>query len=407
MRFRKIALGLLAVAVVAGTAGWFSLDKETRGLLATLPTNRDVLFWSQSQRDAAFRALDRLPILAKARGVPASGTPSPLPPGPPLKLPVDVDAYMAGQRSAALVIVHDGKVRLERYGLGFDAQGRWTSFSVAKSFTSTLVGAAIRDGYIKSMDDKVSTYIPQMKGSAYDDVSIRQLLTMTSGVKWNEDYADPKSDVAQFNNYQPEDGVPAIVGYLRRLPREAPAGTRWHYSTGETNLVGILVGNATGKPLAQYLSEKIWVPAGMEQQATWILSKTGQEISGCCIQAATRDFARFGLFVLNGARVNGQPIVPDGWLAEATSTRADIGLPGRGYGYQWWTYADGSFAARGIFGQGIFIDRKRKLVIASNADWAGGARDPVAGPARESFYRAVQKAIDDEAAAAPGNGSAK
>jgi hypothetical protein len=94
----------------------------------------------------------------------------------------------------------------------------------------------------------------------------------------------------------------------------------------------------------------------MEQQATWILSRTGQEISGCCIQAAPRDFARFGQFILDGARVNGQPIVPDGWLAEATGTRTGIGQPGRGYGYQWWTYADGSFAARGIFGQGIFID---------------------------------------------------
>ena len=121
---------------------WFSLDKETRGLLATLPTNRDVLFWSQPQRDAAFRALDRLPVLAKSRVVPAGGTPMPLPPGPPLKLPLDVDAYMAGQRSAALLVVHDGKLRLERYGLGFDNSGRWTSFSVAKSITSTLVGAA-------------------------------------------------------------------------------------------------------------------------------------------------------------------------------------------------------------------------------------------------------------------------
>ena len=267
-------------------AGWFSLDKETRGLLATLPTNRDVLFWSQAQRDAAFRALDRLPVLAKSRVVPAGGTPMPLPPGPPLKLPLDVDAYMAGQRSAALLVVHDGKLRLERYGLGFDASGRWTSFSVAKSITSTLVGAAIRDGHIRSMDDKVSDYIAQMKGSAYDDVSIRQLLTMTSGVRWNEDYADPNSDVARFNNHKPEEGVDALVSYLRRLPREVPAGTRWHYSTGETNLVGVLLGQATKKPLATYLSEKIWVPAGMEQQATWILSRTGNEISGCCIQAA-------------------------------------------------------------------------------------------------------------------------
>lgn len=401
MKWRRAVLGTLAVVAVAAVAGWFSLDKETRGLLATLPTNRDLLFWSEPQRDAAFRALDRLPVLAKTRVVAAGGTPRPLPAGAPLKLPVDIDAYMAGQRSAALLIVHDGKLRLERYGLGFDAQGRWTSFSVAKSVTSLLVGAAIRDGHIQSMDDKVSSYITAMKGSAYDDVSIRQLLTMTSGVRWNEDYGDPKSDVARFNNHKPEEGVDQLVSYLRKLPREAPPGTRWLYSTGETNLVGVLLGEATKKPLAQYLSEKIWVPAGMEQQATWILSRSGKEISGCCIQAASRDFARLGLFILDGAQVNGQSIVPDGWLAEATSQRTPINVPGRGYGYQWWTYADGTFAARGIFGQGIFIDPRRKVVIVSNANWRGGATDRVSSAAREEFYRAVLKAVDDEAAASP------
>ncbi|RYF15465.1 MAG: class C beta-lactamase-related serine hydrolase [Comamonadaceae bacterium] len=403
MSLKKIALGTLAAVMVAATAGWFSLDKETRGVLATVPTNADLLFWSQPQRDAAFRALDRLPLLAKSRVVAAGGAPKALPPGPPLKLPVDVAAFMAGQRASALIVVQDGRVRLERYGLGFDADGRWTSFSVAKSITSTLVGAAIRDGHIRSMDDKVTAYIPQMKGSAYDDVSVRQLLTMTSGVRWNEDYGDPQSDVALFNKHKPEPGVDALVSYLRRLPREVPPGTRWNYSTGETNLVGILVSQATKKPLSQYLSEKIWVPAGMEQQATWILSKTGQEISGCCLQAATRDFARFGVFIAEGARVGGQSIVPEGWLAEATTERVGIGRPGRGYGYQWWTYDDGSFDARGIFGQGIFIDPKRKLVIASNANWAAGARDPDAARARDAFWRAVQKAIDEEAAAVAGS----
>ncbi|GAA4428045.1 serine hydrolase [Acidovorax lacteus] len=396
---KKFALGALLAVVVAGTAGWFSLDKETRGLLKTVPTNRDLLFWSVPQRDAAFRALDRIALLAKWRSVQPSSTPRPLPPGPPLAQLPDIDAYMAAQRSSALLIVHDGKLRLERYGLDFDAAGRWTSFSVAKSFTSTLVGAAIADGHIKSMDDKVSVYIPQMKGSAYDDVSVRQLLTMTSGVRWNEDYGDPNSDVAKFNNHKPtEPGVDALVSYLRQLPRAAPAGERWLYSTGETNLVGILISQATGKPLSQYLEEKIWKPAGMEQQATWILSKTGQEISGCCIQAAARDYARFGLFILDGATASGQRTVPEGWLQQATTRQADIGQAGRGYGYQWWTYDDGSFAARGIFGQGIFIDPARKLVIASNANWAGGASDPVAFPAREAFYKAVQKAVDDEAA---------
>lgn len=393
---KKWVLGTLVVVAAAGVGGWFSLDKETRGLLATVPTNRDLLFWTQSQRDAAFRALDRLPVLAKVNVVPASASPSPLPLGAPLRLQLDVDAYMAGQRSAALLVVHQGKLRLERYGLGFDGAGRWTSFSVAKSFTSTLLGAAVKDGFIQSLDDKVSVYIPELKGSAYDDVSVRQLLTMTSGVQWNEDYADPNSDVAKFNNHQPEPGVEALVSYMRQLPRAAPPGTRWHYSTGETNLVGTLVQRATKKPLATYLAEKVWGPAGMEQQATWILSKTGKEIGGCCLQASPRDYARMGLFILNGAKVNGQSIMPDDWWAQATTKRADIGPPGRGYGYQWWTYDDGSYAARGIFGQGIFIDPQRQLVIVSNANWAGGARDPQATEAREIFYREVQKAMDEE-----------
>ena len=397
-RYQKVTLGLLAALALAAGLGWSMLDKETRGLLKTVPTNRDLLFWTEPQRDAAFRALDRISLLAKWRVIEPSAQPRALPPGPPLNLPLDLDAYLAGQRAAALLVLHKGQLRLERYGLGFDAEGRWTSFSVAKSFTSTLVGAAVRDGHIR-LEEKVSHYLPQMKGSAYDDVSVRQLLTMTSGVRWNEDYSDPQSDVAQFNNHPSTDGSPAIVSYLRQLPRAAPPGERWLYSTGETNLVGILLEQATGKNLSTLLQEKIWQPAGMERQATWLLSKTGQEISGCCLQASARDYARFGQFILEGARVKGQPLLPDDWLAKATTRQADIGLPSRGYGYQWWTYDNGSFTARGIFGQGIFIDPQRQLVIVSNSNWRGGARDPEAGPAREAFYQAVQKAIDAEAGA--------
>ena len=398
---RRIGLVLLLVLLAAGAGVWFSLDKETRGLLKTVPTNRDLLFWSVAQRDAAFRAMDRIPLLAKWRTIAPGTAPRPLPPGPPLKLPLDVDAYMAGQRSAALLILQGGRLRLERYGLDFDGNGRWTSFSVAKSITSTLAGAALRDGAIRSMDDKVSDYIPEMKGSAYDEVSVGQLMSMTSGVRWSEDYTDPHSDVARFNNHRPEPGTNALVSYMRGLPRAAPPGTRWNYSTGETNLIGILVSRAVQQPLAHYAQQKIWQPLGMEQAATWILSKTGEEISGCCVQALPRDFARFGQFILDGARVdgNGPSIVPDGWLQHATTKRADIDQPGRGYGYQWWTYDDGSFAARGIFGQGIFIDPRRALVIVSNANWPAGAEDKQAIAAREDFYRAVQQAVDDEAAA--------
>lgn len=303
---------------------------------------------------------------------------------------------MARQRTAGLVIVQDGKLRLERYGLGFDGQGRWTSFSVAKSFTSTLVGAAVQDGAIRSLDDKVSQYIPGLKGSAYDDVSVRQLLTMSSGVRWNEDYEDPRSDVAEFNRAKPEEGLDATVSYMRKLPRAHPPGEVWHYNTGETNLIGVLVSSATGKTLSAYLQEKVWQPAGMEGQATWLLGKSGHEIGGCCLQAATRDYARFGLFVLTGGKArDGRRMVPDDWFSQATTRQKDIGRPGRGYGFQWWTYDDGTFAAQGIFGQGIFIDPKRKLVIASNADWPRASAGPQPED-RQTFYRQVQALIDAE-----------
>lgn len=395
---RKWIIGILVVLVAAGSIFWATADKDMRRLILNIPTNRDVLFWSIPQRDAAFRAMDRIPLLAKSRIISTGKDVYTLPKGAPLDVGIDVDAYMKDQRAAGLVIIQDGKIRLEKYGLDFSGNGRWTSFSVAKSFTSTLVGAAIKDGYIKSIDDKVSDYIPDLKGSVYDDVTIKQLLTMTSGVKWNEDYADPKSDVALFNAHKAEPGVDVTVSYMRKLKREVPPGTKWVYKTGETNLIGVLVSSATKKNLSDYLSEKVWRPFGMEQNASWLLGSTGHEISGCCMQASTRDFARFGLFILDGGIAEGKSVLPDGWIAEATTKHADTGQAEFGYGYQWWTMNDGSYAARGIFGQGIFIDPKLKLVIASNSNWPHATDSQGGNQAakRVLFYKQVQLAIDNE-----------
>ena len=398
---RKWIIGILIVLAAAGGIFWGTVDKDMRRLISNMPTDRDVLFWSIPRRDAAFRVMDRIPFLVKSRIVPAGKNVYPLPKGAPLDVGIDVDAYMKDQRNAGLVIIQDGKIRLEKYGLDFSGDGRWTSFSVAKSFTSTLVGAAIKDGYIKNIDDKVSDYIPDLKGSVYDDVTIKQLLTMTSGVKWNEDYADPKSDVALFNAHKAETGVDVTVSYMRKLKREVPPGTKWVYKTGETNLIGVLVSSATKKNLSDYLAEKIWRPFGMEQDASWLLGSTGHEISGCCVQASTRDFARFGLFMLGGGMAEGKSVLPEGWIAAATTKRADIGDAEFGYGYQWWTRNDGSYAARGIFGQGIFIDPKRKLIIASNSNWPKATDSQGGDQAKKSvlFYKQVQLAIDKEAKA--------
>ncbi len=396
---KKWFIAILVFPIAVCGIFWASADKDMRRLILHLPTARDVLFWSLPQRDAAFRAMDRVPILVKHRKIHSDDNIYPLPEGAPLDIEMDIDAYMTDQRSAALIIVHNGEIRLEKYGLDFGPGKRWTSFSVAKSVTSTLVGVAIRDGYIKNINDKVSEYIPDLKGSAYDSVTIKQLMTMTSGVRWNEDYGDPTSDVALFNKHKAEPGMDVTVSYMRRLTSEAPPGTKWVYKTGETNLIGVLVSSATGKTLSDYLSEKIWKPFGMEQDASWLLGPTGHEISGCCMQAATRDFARFGMFMLGGGIIDGKLILPDGWIAQATMKHADTYEPEYSYGYQWWILNDGSYFARGIFGQGIFIDPKRELVVASNSSWPQ-ATDYQGGDQsrkRLAFYRQVQQAVDKEA----------
>ncbi|KLE36108.1 beta-lactamase [Aurantiacibacter luteus] len=361
-----------------------------------LPTDPNPLFWPREVRAVAFQNLDQMPQMAASRTIAAGGAVHPLPAGAPLDMgDFDLEAFMEAQGTAAIVVVLNGEVVLERYGLGFGPTGRWTSFSVAKSLNSTLVGAAVLDGAIESLSDPVSRYIPDLAGSAYDDVTIRQLLTMTSGVRWNENYSDPQSDVSRFNSHVPEPGMDATVSYMRTLPRENEPGTRWRYSTGEANLIGVLVSSATGKPLADYLSEKIWRPYGMQQDATWLLGPTGHEIAGCCVQAATRDMARFGLFVLGDGMAGGERVVPEGWFAEATSPIVSLGEDA-GYGYQWWTYGGGTYAANGIFGQGLYIDPARDLVIATNANWpqATGGEAP---RQRAAFIRAVQAAVDARA----------
>ncbi len=399
---KKWILGILAAVIIAGAGAAFYF-RDIIPLLLNLPKDRDVLFWTQEQRDLAFRNFDKL---AEHHTIQSGFQVKPLPKGAAIDPKLGLDTYMAANRMAGLIVVQDGRVRYENYGLDFDAAGKWTSFSVAKSITSTLVGAAIKDGAIKSLNDKVTQYIPDLRGSAYDDVSVKQLLTMTSGVRWNEDYADPNSDVAKFNNHVAAKGMDVTVSYMRTLPREAPAGSKWVYKTGETNLIGVLVSSATGKELSAYASEKIWRTYGMEADAAWITGSSGHEISGCCFSASLRDFARFGMFILQegqaGPNANAMSVLPEGWIAAATTKQADIGTPGKGYGYQWWTYDDGSFAAQGIFGQGIFIDPKRKLVIASNGNWPT-ATDGKGASAREAMYRSVQAAIDRESGAAASN----
>ena len=307
-----------------------------------------------------------------------------------------LDRYIAAEKVAGLIVLQNGAIRLERYALGHSPSGRWTSQSVAKSVTSTLVGAAIKDGFIGSLDDAVAKYIPDLRGSAYDSVTIRQLMTMTSGVRWNEDYTDPTSDIARFYVDPIAPGLNATVSYMRKLPREAPPGTKWVYKTGETHLLGVLVASATKQRLADYLSATIWAPYGMEQQATWMMGRSGDELAGCCLQAALRDYARFGQFVLDGGRIDGRAVVPDGWFDEATRRAFATTYPDRGYGYQWWTLDGGAFAGFGIHGQTLYIDPSRKLVVVINSAWPV-ATSPERSATRTRFLESLTDALDAQA----------
>lgn len=338
----------------------------------------EVLFWSQAQRDANFPAMEKL---FPGHIVEAGDEVRPLPKDAPLAVAeAEIDAFLRDQNVAGLIVLQDGKVRLERYARGYGPEGRWTSFSVAKSFTSALVGAAIEDGFIASVDEPVTKYIPELAGSGYDGVTIAQLLTMTSGVRWNEDYTDPSSDVARMFLEPVPAGEDPTVSYMKKLPRESAPGSKWVYKTGETNLIGVLVMRATGKPLATYLSEKIWKPYGMERDAFWMVDPAGHEVSGCCLSVSLRDYARMGQFVLEG----GKGVVPTDWFAASTRPHADIGVPGYGYGYQWWTYPQGRYGAQGIFGQTIRIDPASRTVIAVSAA-APMASDRAYGQARTAF----------------------
>ena len=301
-----------------------------------------------------------------------------------------IDAYMQAYRVSGLLVLKDGKIVLEKYALGRKPADRWISFSVAKSVTSTLVGAAIQDGKIKSLNDPVTRYVPDLKGSAYEGVTVRQMLMMSSGVKWNEDYTDPNSDVAKAGGTVTEPGVNPMVSYLRKLPRAHAPGTTWNYNTGETDLVGVLVSKATGESLAQYASEKIWKPCGMERDGIWMTDPGGQERGGTGISMTLRDYARLGLFIEGGGTANGQRIVPRGWVAEATRREIDNGTPAPGgYGYFWWVRPNGAYEAVGIFGQSVTTFPAEHLIVVQNAAWPAATGKDL-GAARNAMIEAVR-----------------
>lgn len=357
--------------------------------LANLPTSGGLLTRGGDAQIISFR---NIPALSATRTIEAGDYTLELAPAPTdfsdFHYQVggqqySLDDFMIHNDIAGLLVIKNGRNMLERYGLGNNEDSAWVSFSMAKSVVSMLTGAAIKDGYIHSVDDKVTDYLPQMKGSAYDQVSIRNVLQMASGVQWNEDYTDPNSDVASSPG-----NLIDLFHFLGNKERVAAPGERFNYNTGETNLAGAILRAAIGNNLATYLTHKIWQPFGMESDATWQTHGLGNgELGGCCINATLRDFGRLGLFAMNdGVLADGTQVLPQNWMQEST-------MPSKGsaqYGYLWWLEADGVYRASGIFGQGIYINPANNLVVVALSAWR------TAQGAEYAAHRdAVFKAIDE------------
>lgn len=278
----------------------------------------------------------------------------------------DLYDYLATNGVAGLLVLKDGQLAFETYQRGIAPETRWNSCSLAKSVAATLVGMALKEGLIDSLDDPVTRYADL--GGVYREVSLRQMLRMCSGVQWNEDYGDPASERRQLLDIQTRWQPGGIRDFMKRLPARQPAGQAWAYNTGESYLLSAVMEGATGQRLADYLQSRLWSRIGMESDATWWSeSPGGMTISGSGMNATLRDYARFGQFVLEGGQLDGERLLPDDWVAQAGSPYriGDAEIP---YGYMWWVpelkdpVLAGAFQAEGIYGQFIHINPARKLV---------------------------------------------
>ena len=308
--------------------------------------------------------------------------------------------FVSLNRVAGFLVLKDGEIAHESYHLGNSDQTRWMSMSIAKSVTATLAGAALHDGYIDSLDDPVSKYVSALEGSEYERVSIRQLLQMTSGVQWTEPYSDPTSDRRDLLEAQIAQERGGMLQVMSALPRAAEPGTVWNYSTGETQVLAELVVAATGQSLSDYLADKIWASFGMESEALWGLeSPDGVEVGGSGMSATLRDYGRFGQFLLNDGVINGESILPPGWIEDATTAPENVEsiVP---YGYMLWpTMQDEgihgpAYEAQGLFGQRIYINPEENVVIVLHCAWPKSWLMPP--PVDDyGFFEAVMIALRD------------
>jgi len=314
---------------------------------------------------------------------------------------IGTENFLQRTDTSALLVLQNGDIKFEKYWLTGGENVQWMSMSVAKSFISALVGIAIRDGHINNIEEAISDYVPELKNSPYNNVRIKDVLQMSSGASWNEDYSDPESDINRWAKIFALGG--SFDEFIQTLSDDFKPGTRNRYNSMDTQALGMLVNRATGKTITNYMTEMLWHPMGASNEGYWLLDSEGMEMAFAGLNITARDYAKFGeLYRLDG-KLNGQQIVPKSWVKDSITPDGPHLTPGDnplsdyplGYGYQWWVPGGdkGEFMAIGVYNQMIYVAPESNMVIvklSANSSY-GTAEDTDMASELETieFFRAI------------------
>ncbi|MBV7255275.1 serine hydrolase [Pacificimonas sp. WHA3] len=403
MKKFAITLGVLAIAA-AVLAGVFYKDYQRIRMAATL-------FTGAEQVDNFHRVREFYPT----RVMTPAKKPFIFPEGTKIALPVsfehaattvNTDEFLAVTDTAALLVIHDGKIAYENYWRTGGEDVHWISMSVAKSFISALVGIAVADGDIRSIEEPVTNYLPWLQESAFDGVRIKDILQMSSGAAWTESYGDPESDVSRLGKIVAWGG--SFDEFLTETRREHEPGTVNRYNSSETQVLGSLLVAATGRSVGDYMEDKLWQPLGAEREGAWLLDDEGMEMAFNGLNATARDYAKLGELFRLGGTWRGRQLVPAAWVEASTVADAPHLVPSdhpdsMGYGYQWWLMNgdEGEYSAIGIYNQFIYVNPSRDLVIvklSANSEY-GLRTDGTSNREGQTiqFFRAIGETLNGKA----------
>ncbi len=399
----------ISLAIMFAIAGSAHAEQSNRSNNATEFVEN--LFTGAEQYSNFYRMEEILPT----DRVPKSNNPVQWPVGKSIDLP-DRYTFQGEERAtqrlltetetSALLVIKDGQIRYENYWLTGGKDNHWMSMSVAKSLVSALMGIAVSEGTIASVEDTASKYLPELKGSAYEDVRLKDILQMSSGARWSEDYSDEKSEINRLAHALA--GQSSFLDFVSSMKNELKPGTFNRYNSADTLVLGLVLERVTGKSLAAYTQEKLWAPIGATNDGYWIKDNVGHSMAFAGFNATARDYARLGELYRLGGKFNGKQIVPESWVNASLTPDAPHLVPGKrdnsdstmGYGYQWWLLEgdQNDYSAIGVYNQFVYVSPEHRAVIvklSAPRDY-GSTKENVSLREDETFelFRAIAEHID-------------